>query len=85
MNTSVEISYYPLSEKYMAPIGDFINRLNTYPSVTVKTNGMSTQVFGEFDVVMSAVTQEIKASFSLPHSVFIMKVINADLQEIPKP
>ncbi len=84
MNTSVEISYYPLTENYLKPIGDFIDRLNAYEHLAVKTNGMSTQVFGDFDVVMAAVTKEIKKSFDLPHSVFTLKIINADLQVIPQ-
>ena len=84
MKTSVEISYYPLNENYLKPIGDFIDRLNTYEELIVKTNGMSTQVFGDYDVAMKAITREIKASFELPHSVFVMKVINADLQVIPE-
>jgi len=83
MKISVEISYYPLNAEYLEPIGNFIDRLNTYSALIVKTNGMSTQVFGEFDDVMGAVSAEIKRSFELPHSVFTMKVINADLQTIP--
>lgn len=83
MKTSVEISYYPLSKAYMKPIGDFIDRLNEYSSLIIKTSGMSTQVFGEYDDVMGAITAEIKKSFELPHSVFVLKVINADLQTIP--
>ena len=84
MNTSVEISYYPLKDEFIPPIKEFIHRLNQYSSLTVKTNGMSTQVFGEYDDVMGAVTAEIKKSFSLPHSVFILKVINADLNHVVK-
>ena len=84
MKTSVEISYYPLNENYLKPIGDFIDRLNTYEELIVKTNGMSTQVFGDYDAVMEAITREIKTSIELPHSVFVMKVINADLQVIPE-
>ena len=83
MNTSVEISYYPLQEQYLKPIGAFIDRLNTYDGLVIRTNGMSTQVFGAFDEVMGAITAEIKKSFEVPHSVFVLKVINADLQEIP--
>ncbi|MDA3943629.1 MAG: hypothetical protein PF694_08840 [Bacteroidetes bacterium] len=82
MKISVEISYYPLLVEYIAPIKGFIQRLNTYADLVVKTNGMSTQVFGEYDVVMGALTKEIKQSFELPHSVFVMKVINADLNHI---
>ena len=84
MKTSVEISYYPLSENYLKPISDFIDRLNTYNELIVQTNGMSTQVFGDYDAVMKAITREIKISIELPHSVFVMKVINTDLHVIPE-
>lgn len=79
MKTSVEISYYPLSEEYVPPIRGFIDRINTYQGLMVRTNGMSTQIFGEYDVLMKALTKEIRTSFKHPHSVFVMKVINADL------
>lgn len=79
MNTSVDISYYPLDIEYIPPIKDFIERLNAYNGLRVQTNGMSTQVFGEYDDVMGAITSEIKKSFEIPHSVFVLKVINADL------
>lgn len=81
MKTSVEISYYPLHNEYIPPIQNFIDRLNTHSTILVKTNGMSTQVFGEYDDVMNILTKEIKQSFEVPHSVFVMKVINADLQK----
>jgi len=83
MNISIEVSYYPLQEQYLVPIQAFIDRLNTYDSLVIKTNGMSTQVFGEYDDVFGAISTEIKKSFEVPHSVFVLKVINADLQEIP--
>lgn len=83
MKTSVEISYYPLNDNYLSPIGDFIERLHNHGNIVINTNGMSTQVFGEYDDVMKAITTEIKRSFELPHSVFVFKVINADLQSIP--
>lgn len=79
MKVSVEISYYPLNREYIPPIKDFIERLNNWKEITAKTNGMSTQVFGEYFKVMEILTKEIHASFELPHSVFVMKVINADL------
>ncbi len=83
MKTSVEIGYYPLNDNYLLHIKEFIKRLNTHDKLIVKTNGMSTQVFGEFDEVMSRITMEIKKSFELPHSVFMLKVINNDLDKIP--
>ncbi len=79
MNTSVDISYYPLKDEFIPEILDFIDRLNKHENLIVQTNGMSTQVFGEYFDVMNAITKEIHKSFELPHSVFILKVINADL------
>jgi len=79
MKTSAEISYYPLNQEYVPPIREFIDRINTYEGLSVRTNGMSTQIFGEYDILMDALTQEIRQSFNHPHSVFIMKIINADL------
>lgn len=79
MNTSVEISYYPLNVEYIPPIKNFIDRLNKHQEIKVQTNGMSTQVFGKYKEVMKILTEEIEKSFELPHSVFVLKIINADL------
>lgn len=79
MNTSVEISYYPLNVEYIPPIKGFIERMNKYEKLRIRTSGMSTQIFGEYPDVMQALTTEIEKSFELPHSVFILKIINADL------
>ena len=82
MNTSVEISYYPLNVEYIPPIKDFIERLNGHKEIKVQTSGMSTQVFGKYVDVMRILTNEIQKSFELPHSVFVLKIINADLNII---
>lgn len=78
MKISVDISYYPLTEEFVPLILDFIARLNQHPGIEVATNGMSTQVFGEYDQVMSVITREMKVSCELPHSVFVMKFVNSD-------
>ena len=81
MNTSVDISYYPLKDEFIPEILNFINRLNKHENLIVQTNGMSTQIFGEYFNVMNAITKEIHKSFELPHSIFILKIINADLNK----
>ena len=78
MKTSIDISYYPLNEEYKAPIKDFIRSLEDNKKITVKSNRMSTHVFGEFDEVMSAVTKCIKNAFGLPGSIFVLKIMNMD-------
>lgn len=79
MKTSIEISYYPLKEEYLAPIQNFIDRLKTHDSLKVHVNTMSTQVFGEYFEMMDIITKEIHKSFELPGSIFVLKIINADL------
>ena len=80
MKASVEISYYPLNEEFVPAIVAFLERINKHPELKVVTNGMSTQIFGEYKTLMGALTQEMEVSFENPHSVFIMKIVNADLQ-----
>lgn len=81
MKCSVEISYYPLRAEFVTPILEFIKRLRTYPEIETVTNGMSTQIFGEYSTVMKSLTKEIENAFELPHSVFILKIVNADLKD----
>jgi len=80
MNISIDISYYPLKDEFIPHVKGFIQRLNTYQNINVETNGISTQVFGSYFDVMEIITKEIHKSFELPHSVFVLKIINADLQ-----
>ena len=81
MKTSVDISYYPLDKKFKTPIKNFISRIKAYPELEIRTNTMSTQIFGEYKDVMNALTNEIEKSFDFPHSVFVIKIINADLEK----
>lgn len=80
MNVSIDVSYYPLDIEFIPPIKDFIQRLNQHSTIVVNTNGMSTQIFGDYCHVMKILTDEIAKSFEIPHSVFVLKIINADLQ-----
>ncbi len=78
MKTSIDISYYPLNQEYKVPIKDFINDLKKYDNIVVKPNNMSTQVFGEYDDIMKAVTACIRNAFELPDSTFVLKIVNMD-------
>ena len=84
MFCSVEISMYPLKENFKPSIIAFIKNLRKYPFVKVTTNGMSTQVFGEYKRVMNAINTEMENTFLNENSVvFNLKVINSDLEEKP--
>lgn len=79
MEVSVEISMYPLTENYLPIINDFLRRLNSYGLQTV-TNGMSTQVFGEFDEVMAAVQTSLRSTIELEEKVSVsIKILNDHL------
>jgi len=85
MKCSVEISMYPLNANYIEPITLFIKRLKRHSFISLETNGISTQVFGDYDNVMSAIQKEMKTSFLLEQKVvFTMKVINSHLKEKPR-
>lgn len=77
MKVAVDISLYPLDADFIPPIKDVIERLNGHDGLEVWTNTMSTQVVGEFDDVMSALRQEIGATFvQVPKAVFAIKILN---------
>jgi uncharacterized protein YqgV (UPF0045/DUF77 family) len=85
MLCSVEISMYPLKEDYKPSIITFIKNLRKYPLVKLNTNGMSTQVFGEYKMVMNALNTEMEKTFINKNLVvFNLKVINSHLEEKPK-
>jgi len=81
MQLSVEISKYPLTQNYIPEIQSFIDRLNTYATIKVVTNTMSTQIFGEYDDVMNALKNEMKTSFEKDvKQIMVVKFINSDLR-----
>ena len=78
MRAAVEISMYPLTGEYIPPIQSFIDRLNTHPGLVVRTNALSTQIWGPLDSVMAILTEEMARSAALagaPQLVFVMKVL----------
>ena len=84
MECSVEISMYPLNKDYKPSIIAFIQNLRKHPFIIVETNGISTQVFGDYSRVMKAINYEIENTFlSKEKVVFTLKVINNNLQEKP--
>jgi len=76
MDIGVEISLYPLHQQYLAPIEDFIARVNADGALRVVTNSMSTQIFGDYDAVMQRLLRELRITFEgNDKAVFVMKVL----------
>jgi uncharacterized protein YqgV (UPF0045/DUF77 family) len=76
IRSAVEISMYPLTGDYRPLIQAFIDRLNTYEGLVVRTNELSTQVWGTLDRVMEILAEEIERSASGgAQLIFVMKVL----------
>ncbi|ATC87659.1 hypothetical protein I6F50_11850 [Pseudoalteromonas sp. NZS127_1] len=80
MKLSVEISKYPLHQDYIPFIQGFIDRLNEYDDLKVITNTLSTQIFGDYDLVMQVLNTEIKRSYEeFGKAIFVCKFLSGDL------
>lgn len=76
MHSAVEISMYPLSADYRPLIRAFIDRLNTHAELSVVTNALSTQIWGELDRLMAILAEEMqRAAAEGPQPVFVLKVL----------
>lgn len=77
MYITVEISYYPLTEKYDQPVFQLLEILNSQPQIVVEPGTMSTLIRGEYDEVMSILNTSMKELMRNYPSVFNLKIANA--------
>ena len=78
MKISVDLTLSPLQADYESHIIAFIKTLRA-SKFTVLENPLSTQIFGDYDELMSFLTQEIKKSFqNVDISVLSMKIVKTD-------
>jgi uncharacterized protein YqgV (UPF0045/DUF77 family) len=71
-----------LTEDFIPPIDDVIERLNSHDGIEVQTNPMSTQLRGEYNLVMAALQEEIGTTFErVPKAVFAIKILNNPLAD----
>jgi len=85
MQSTMEISMYPLDAQYKDHIRSFIKKVQSFPGVKVRVNGISTQIFGEFDeliaILQSPVKEELEKEMGV---VFVMKLTSGRHDEDPK-
>ena len=80
MMVSVELSCYPLTEQYIPPIKEFISQINQTEGVQAITNTMSTQLFGESEVVFPLLERAMTSTWQTQgKAIFVCKFINGDL------
>lgn len=76
MKLSTEITMYPLQNKYLPIIENFIHHLKSYKGITLEVFPTSTVVMGDFDVVMQVISSSIKWSAdNKDKAVFVAKFL----------
>ena len=78
MKISVELTLTPLKSSYVITIKQFIQNLRN-TGFTVIENPLSTQLFGEYDQVMSSLLPLVKSTFEQEDAVMLhLKLVKGD-------
>ena len=78
MKISIELTLTPLKSSYIPTIKNFIRRLRD-TKFTVIENPMSTQIYGDYDKVMSSIVPLIKSTFAEEDAVILhLKLVKGD-------
>ncbi len=78
MDISVELTLLPLQNEFEDTIKDFIKELRN-SEFKILENPLSTQVYGDFNKVMSFLTEKIEKSFkNTEHILINMKIVKSD-------
>jgi uncharacterized protein YqgV (UPF0045/DUF77 family) len=74
MIATIEISMYALSNDYAERVIAFIQRVKQNKDIRVEVNGLSTQLFGDYDVLMQLLKKEMEHDLKNGSSVFLLKI-----------
>lgn len=78
MKISVELTLTPLQDNFEPAIIHFIKKLRA-SNLNVLENPLSTQVYGDYDEVMTLLQSEIKEAFELiENGLLYMKIVKTD-------
>lgn len=80
MQATVEISLYPLHQDYENKVLQFLAKINKYDDLTIETNGVSTQIFGDYFKIMEMLTKEIHDILDSQHAMFVIKIGKGELR-----
>lgn len=78
MKISVELTLTPLQDQFEPAIVQLIKKLRA-SNLKILENPLSTQVYGDYDVVMELLKSEIKEAFELiDNGLLFMKIVKKD-------
>lgn len=81
MKISVELTLSPLQDDYEPAIIDFIKSLRN-SGLIVLENPLSTQVYGEYDEVMSLLQKEMKIALeAVERGLLYIKIVKSNRSE----
>ena len=79
MIATIEVSMYALTDGYEQKVIDFIQRVKQNKGIRVEVNGLSTQLFGEYDLLMNVLKNEMQNDFENGKAVFLLKIAGSEL------
>lgn len=80
MQISVDVSLYPLKDEYIPAIDAFIEKADETQGIKVVKNTLSTQLYGELDLVMGFLQQAFRESWQeFGQGIFVTKFLAGDL------
>jgi uncharacterized protein YqgV (UPF0045/DUF77 family) len=78
MKLSIELTLIPLKEDFIPTIKDFIKSLRS-SEFNILENPLSTQIYGEYDALMTFLIPQIKATFEQEEAVILqLKLVKGD-------
>ena len=81
MKLSIELTLTPLKNDFITSIKSFINQLRDL-GFEIKENPLSTQIYGDFDLIMQKLVPLIKKTFNEEESVMLhLKMVKGDRSE----
>lgn len=81
MKISVELTLSPLQDDFEPKVINFIKKLRQ-SGLTIKENPLNTQVYGDYDEVMSVLQTEIKNAFeAIDRGLIHVKIVKSDLSD----
>ena len=78
MKLSIELTLTPLKSDFIASIKIFIKQLRGL-GFDIKENPLSTQIYGDFDLIMNKLVPLIKKTFDKEESIMLnLKMVKGD-------
>jgi uncharacterized protein YqgV (UPF0045/DUF77 family) len=78
MNITVELTLTPLQDDFEPAIINFIKELRA-SGLTILENPISTQIYGDYDTVMSLLHKEMKiALMAIENGLMYIKIVKSD-------